>query len=492
MEIDQVKKARMLYLEKGILKRDFVRSEISFSWARSSFQNVNFEDLPKTKNNVSKKINLLENDYYKYSYVDAIVVMDQNGKIIRSYSNNTELAYDQINYDEASLGTNGIGLASYLKKPVYVSKYEHYHRQFVDKLTFGVPHVNGTSYYIVGFILDLTTAEFRKKQADLIELSKLLISNLTLRDRSTYKENTNIVDDFFHGDSEKINELKRKISWAGLQETNVFLCGSKGVGKETVARLIHQLSHWKDKEFYTLYCDKVPSNIIIEDYLKVFKERLEDSESSEFATVYCESIEGLSIKSQELLIKLLECKPVNTKLENGCKSKPYRFILSSEKTLKEIEKEGVLSPKLLNRINVLTINIPSLTEVKEDIPLIISRRIDKYVGQLFLEPIVFSEDLVRHFIRYSWPGNYRELDKSIEQIIHQGRHEKVINQSYLPDKMKDRDGQSKEIISLEEVEKTQIIRALEIMNYNIALTARALKIGRSTLYRKLEKYKIDL
>lgn len=490
--IDQIKKARLLYLEKGILKREFIRNEISLSWARSSFQNVNVDKLEKIEKPITRKIEMTEQEKNAFPHIDAIVIIDQNGKLIRSFLNDHAIPYDAISYDESLLGTNGIGLAFNQKKEMYVSKYEHYHKSFFDKLTFGVPQVNGTSCHIVGFILNLSTAEFREIQAQLVQLSQKIMLRLNLDYDENPKEISHSIDQIYQGKSEKIKALKGKINQLASQENNVFLCGAKGVGKETVARFIHEMSDRKSEKFYALYCDKLPSNIIIEDYFKKFKARIEDSESTEYGVIYCEAIEALSIKSQEVLTKLLECKPVNKKPENSCKIKGYRFIFSSEFTLKEMQNQNLISPKLINRINVFTVCLPPLTELKEDLPLMISHRIDKYVEQLFLDPIVFSETLIKELTHYKWPENYRELDKTIEQIIHSARHEKVIDPSYLPERMCDKNPQSKVILTLEKTEAAEIIRALELMDNNVALTARALGIGRSTLYRKLEKYNIIL
>lgn len=489
---DQIKKARLLYLDKGILKREYIRNEVSFSWARSSFQNVNVEKLKIIETPIARKLIMTEEEKKAFFYINAIVIIDQNGKVIRSFLNDDTLPYDAISYDESSLGTNGIGLAFNKKEEMYVSKYEHFHKSFFDKLTFGVPKVNGTTYHIVGFILDLSTAEFLEIRPELVQLAQKIMLRLNIDNHENPKKINHSIDQFYQGKSEKIHDLKRKINQLASQENNVFLCGAKGVGKEMVARFIHEMSNRKNEKFYALYCDKLPSNVIIDEYFMKFKECLENSESTEYGVVYCESIEALSMKAQEVLTKLLECKPVNSKSENDCKQRGYRFIFSSKLSLNEMQRQNLIKQKLINRINVFTVLIPSLTELKEDLPLMISHRIDKYVEQLFLDPIVFSETLIKELTRYKWPENYRELDKTIEQIIHSARHEKVIDSSYLPERMRDKSCKSKVILPLEKTEEAEIIRALELMDNNVALTARALGIGRSTLYRKLDKYNIIL
>jgi len=491
--IDHIKEARLLYIRKGILKREFLRNEIALSWARSyQVHNVDISKIEKNNDIRSKKIQITNEEKQKFSFIDAIIIMDKKGRTIGHYELTGNELYHRWIFLEKNIGTNGLALTFNTKKPTYVSGYEHYHEGLFDKVTFAIPHISGTNFYIIGFILSMKTQNFLTEQSSLIDFSKVIFDRLQLEKEDPRITESTTLDSFFVGYSEKMTHFKDKINQLIYIDNNVFLQGEKGSGKETVARLIHSMSPRKNEKFHSLYCDKLPTTVIVEEKMKAYRRTLEDPSRDNYGIIYCEAFETLSMKSQDVLIRLLECKPVNKNSVNTSNGSGYRFIFTSEKDMDEIRKSGLVNDKLLNRINVFTVKIPSLIEVKEDLPLLISQRIDKYVKQLFLNPIVFSELLINNLTRYSWPGNYRELDKVIEQIIHKGRHESIIDLSYLPERMNKKNTRDKRVIPLEKTEEIEIIKALEAMNYNVALTARALGIGRSTLYRKLEKYGIAI
>lgn len=299
------------------------------------------------------------------------------------------------------------------------------------------------------------------------------------------------IDDLYAGNSEKLLSFKSTVNGLKNLNNNIFLLGKKGSGKEVIARLIHQQSLRKHQKFYSLYCDKLPSHIILDEIFDEMSRSIDTNDSESFGTVYCEAFETLSLKSQEVLMKLLECKVVNSKPFKTSDMNGYRFVFSSTKSLEEIRKEGEVNEKLLNRINVFTIKIPALQEIQEDIPFLVTKKIEKYSKQYFLDEVVFDEDLLRHLSNYNWPENYRELDKVIELIMYKGRSETVIDSSYLPMRFMPYSGEDIHVETLEETEYREIVKALRIMNHNIASTAKVLGIGRSTLYRKLDKYNIE-
>ncbi|MBN2899617.1 MAG: sigma-54-dependent Fis family transcriptional regulator [Clostridia bacterium] len=489
---NEIKEARELYTRKGILKREILRDEIALSWARSSFYNINMQKLPIQENNQLHELRLSNDDQEEFEFVDAILILDQVGRLIGCYKKSPLVPYEKISYEESNIGTNGIGLAFNLKKESYVSNYEHYHQLFFDKITYGIPKTEGTNFRTLGFVLSLDSKSFENKKTDLLALSQKIILQMDDQKSQNIERMPTSIDSYFEGKSDTMKYFKQRIGQSSMMENHIFIHGAKGTGKEIVARAIHKMSPRNGEKIHVLYCDKLPADVIIEDYFDHFKSRLEDCRVEGYGLVYCEAIESLSVKAQDVLTRLLECKPINTNRDKHCKNKGYRFIFSSELTLAEMESKGLMNKKLLNRINGFTINIPSLSDIKEDLPTLITQRIDKYVAQFYLDPIVFSNDLINVLTRYPWPENYRELDKIIEKIIYQGRHEKIIDQRYVPKSLQKNGGSTEQLLPLAVTEKKEIIKALELMDYNVALTARALGIGRSTLYRKLEKYHIEL
>lgn len=488
--IDRIKEARLLFLKKGILKRESLRNEIAFSWARSQVYSVDPESLDLEKNSKVKKLILDKTVLENYPMIEAIIIINSSGIVSKAYQASEHSLYKDINFSEMSIGTNGIALANSTNKNAYVSSYEHYHQLFFDKLTYAIPFNLSEEKKIVGIILNQNTEDFLKMQMNFDSIADEIIGNLSDSKEITPPLTVEKIEELYVGQSEKMIAFKNSIRDLKNRNNNIFILGKKGSGKETVARIIHQESARKTQKFYSLYCDKIPTNIIVDEVFTQMKESLEVDDENSFGTVYCESFETLSFKAQEVLTRLLESKPVNSNASKVASSNGYRFVFSSEKSLDEIRSEGEVNEKLLNRINVFTIKIPTLQDVRDDLPSLVLSKIEKYTKQYFLDPIIFDETLLVELVRYKWPENYRELDKIIEQIVYKGRFEKVIDSSYLPIKISRKRDLDIELQSLEKTEHNEIMKALEVKNHNIALTAKVLGIGRSTLYRKLDKYKI--
>lgn len=486
--IDNIKEARLLFQRKGIIKRNFLRNEIALSWARCQVKNVDSIKIKFSENKKSKKLEWTNEN--EFSFVEGILIYNNENEIIRHYHLD-DRKYKEMNFQENVLGTNGIALTINNKKKSYVTGYEHYHQYLFDKITFAIPLPHENQLIIVGFILKMKTMAFLEIQDQLEELAENLLKDIRMQPYLQKKSTFTELDAFFIGRSDVMTLFKKRINDLKTMHNNLFLYGGKGSGKETIARIIHDGSVRKNEKFYALYCDKLPTNILVEDIFEKFSQQLSNIEQTQYGTIYCEAFEKLSYKSQEVLMKLLESKSVNSKPYKATDINNFRFILSSEKSLDELVEKELITSKLRNRINVFTVKIPSLVDVKEDLPYLVTSRIEKYTQQLLLNQISFSDGLMNALVRYEWPENYRELDKVIEQIIHKARYEKVVDITYLPPSLK-RKTKNQIIQPLEITEKKEIIRALNLMGYNIAMTAKALGIGRSTLYRKLEKYHIEI
>jgi len=491
MMMNKTKEARDLYRRKGIMRREFLRNEVALSWARSQVFNV---DEKMIEFDESKKVEslIIENNYEeKFPFIESVLILNDEGKILACHNENEKIAYQMISYDEKIIGTNGIGLSLRTMTPKYISGYEHYHQLFFERITFGIPIKNNDATYIVGLILSMTTKEFLEIQSELEKISEEFLANLKIVREVETNHQLSDLDTYFTGTSDAISTFKSKIAQLNTMDNNIFIHGASGTGKEIIARIIHQNSARKDQMFYSVYCDKLPTTILVNDILEQFTATLHNNDTTSYGTIYIEAIEALSLKSQEVLTRLLECKSVNSNSDRADYCNGFRFLVSSELSLDSMSEKGLISKKLLNRINVFTVEIPKLKDNRADIPVLIERRIEKYTNQFIIEGLSFSEELAGTLEAYEWPGNYRELDKVIEGIVHKARYEKVVDTTYLPKGYADKDKAAYDVKPLEITEKNEILKALSIMDHNIALTARALGIGRSTLYRKLEKYHIE-
>lgn len=147
-------------------------------------------------------------------------------------------------------------------------------------------------------------------------------------------------------------------------------------------------------------------------------------------------------------------------------------------------------------MNVMPIKIPPLRERKEDIPILIAHFKEKLGEHMGKAVSTIDRKFLRAMMHYSWPGNVRELQNVLQQAINLADGD-VLTEEHLPDSIRNsgtpflNNMLGDEPLSLEEVEKREIVRTLQIFNGNITKTAESLGIGRNTLYRKMKKYGIE-
>ncbi len=205
----------------------------------------------------------------------------------------------------------------------------------------------------------------------------------------------------------------------------------------------------------------------------------------------------MSLHLQAKLLRVLQEKELNKIGSKSNISIDVRIVAATNKNLEDMVNKGTFREDLYYRLNVIPINLPSLKERKEDIPLLIKYMINEYAIKLNKHVTDIDDDVVNLFMNYRWPGNIRELQNIIEYSINMSLNS-TITMDIIPNKIKniefDTDIQINESIkTLDELEKKEIIKAInKYKDYkkDKDLVAKALGISRATLYRKIEKYKI--
>ena len=167
-----------------------------------------------------------------------------------------------------------------------------------------------------------------------------------------------------------------------------------------------------------------------------------------------------------------------------------RIIAASNKNLKEEVEKGNFRKDLFYRLNVLPIEIPPLRERKDDIPLLVDYFMEKLSLRLNKKKILVSKGKIDELVNYNWPGNVRELENYIELSINLG-YMPGLGEERISFKPKEIGEYRHEQLTLEYMEKIHILKVLKIFSGNITKSAKALGIGRNTLYRKMDKYGIN-
>jgi len=300
------------------------------------------------------------------------------------------------------------------------------------------------------------------------------------------------------GRSLKMRSIFEKIPVIANSDLNVLIEGETGTGKDLLARVIHRYSPRSRKPFITVSCPSIPDTLL-ESELFGFKKgaftgAISDKpgkfEICNGGTIYLDEVGDIPLHLQVKLLRVIEEHEFEKLGDNRPIKVDVRIIAATNKNLEEEVKKGNFREDLYYRLNVLNIGLPPLRERKEDIPLLIEHLIDKLNKKRGKEVIGIEEKAMDILCSYEWPGNVRELQNVFEYIfVH--INSRVIGVNCLPPYLRQRRREVK-IGSLSKVEKELIINALRDTGYNKKKVARILGISRTTLWRKMKKYGINI
>ena len=341
---------------------------------------------------------------------------------------------------------------------------------------------------IKGYVIDFTD----KKEA--------------IKNYNKMNKDRSIMIDNIIGESESIKKVKKETIMAAQSVSTVLITGESGTGKELFARAIHNHSKRAEYPFIAVNCAAIPDNLL-ESELFGYEEgaftgarkggKLGMFEIAHKGSLFLDEIGDMSLHLQSKLLRVLQEKEVN---KIGAKSNieiDVRIIAATNKDLESMVREGTFREDLYYRINVIPIKLPSLSQRKGDIPLLIDYMIKEYSIKLEKSVEGIDEIALDRMQRYGWPGNVRELQNSIEYSVNMAQGSEitvdVLPKSILEYEEKFEEDETSAIETLEDLEKREIQKALKrygVYKKDKELAAKALGISRATLYRKIEKYNI--
>ncbi len=332
-----------------------------------------------------------------------------------------------------------------------------------------------------------------------VERLKLCSENQSLREEISQK----IRFDGMVGISSKIKELFQAIGKVAHIDCNVLIQGESGTGKELVARAAHFNNPRRmSKPFVVFNCGGFTEELIANElfghekgaFTGADSTRIGLMEAAQGGTLFMDEIGEMSPSMQVKLLRVIQEK----KLTRLGSTKPIDLdIRLISATNRELEKEvelGRFRQDLYYRLKVVLLKVPPLRERKEDIPVLLNYFLEKY-NQAYKKDIQgFSRDSLEILMRYSFPGNLRELENIVASAVALSERN-LIDSSDLPEdlrKLEVETLESAQWLSLEDKEKDYIQKVLEATNYNKRNAASILKLPRTTLWRKIRKYGIDL
>lgn len=295
----------------------------------------------------------------------------------------------------------------------------------------------------------------------------------------------------------KIEKIKKSIIKISNSPTSVLITGDTGTGKEMVAKAIHYQSNRADKPFIPINCANIPESLF-ESELFGYEGgaftgakqggKLGLFEAADSGTVFLDEIGELTLYQQAKLLRVLQEHSIQRIGDNKVIPLDIRVISSTNRNLTDMMEKGSFRSDLYYRINVIPIHLPPLTERIDDISILTEHFIKKYNKILNKNIHSISQDALNLLKSYSWPGNIRELENTIEYACNM-ETSKNIQPHNLPPIIKNTPALSQKQ-SLEDNELQFIYNTLNKNGWDLKgkeKTAEDLGISLRTLYRKIEK-----
>ncbi len=301
------------------------------------------------------------------------------------------------------------------------------------------------------------------------------------------------------GQSRAITEIKELVSRVAPLDTTVLIQGETGTGKELVARAIHRLSARRDALFLPVNCGSLPESLLESELFGYEKgaftgaERQKKGlfEAASGGTIFLDEINATTQNFQVKLLRVLQEGEILRVGGTRPQSVDVRIIASTNVALEKEIEHGRFRRDLYYRLNVVSIKIPPLRKRRDDIPLLAHFFLNKYSEKYNKAIHEIHPDLIRRMMKYHWPGNVRELENAVERAVIMETSDTLNNIEIPDDKISPETDLSDTIMSIEEMERILITRALQKADGKREIASRMLGISPVTLWRKMKRYKLN-
>ncbi|HEX2973917.1 MAG TPA: sigma-54 dependent transcriptional regulator [Tepidisphaeraceae bacterium] len=343
----------------------------------------------------------------------------------------------------------------------------------------------------------------------------LLFENQTLRQQLDLRFGLeNIV-----GHDYKMLKVFDLVEAVADSRTTVLMTGESGTGKSLLARAIHHRSPRRDKPFIEVSCGALPETLLESElfghvkgaFTGAIADKLGRFMAADGGTIFLDEINSASPAMQVKLLRVLQDRAFEAVGSSETKTVDTRVILATNMDLSQLVNEGKFRQDLYYRINVVNIRLPNLRERLSDISLLSNHFLRTFAKETGREVLGFTEAALAAMQRYHWPGNVRELENAIERavVLSKGPHIDVddlpetitavlqprpamvgIGIGGMPSEESDKPMPLEQ--ALEGPERRILEMALKRNSWNRQMTAAELGINRTTLYKKMRKYRLDV
>lgn len=298
------------------------------------------------------------------------------------------------------------------------------------------------------------------------------------------------------GKSSELNKVRNLIQKAAPAKANVLVTGESGVGKELVARAIHNQSTRKEKPFIVVHLAAMSESLLESELFGYEKGAFTGAETqhkghferANGGTIFLDEIGEINQATQVKLLRVLQERKFERVGGEKDIEVDVRVVAATNRDLEKEVAEGRFREDLFYRLNVIRIQMPSLRERKDDIPLLMHSFLKEFAEENNKQIKGFDSKSKAAMVKYSWPGNIRELRNCVESAVVMCNGDEIKIED-LPHTLQ-KTSEEKSIIipmgiTLEEAEMIIINENLAFNNGNKSKTADVLGIGRKTLHRKL-------
>lgn len=305
------------------------------------------------------------------------------------------------------------------------------------------------------------------------------------------------------GKSRKMLEIFKLIRIVSQTDSNVLIRGESGTGKELIARAIHYNSPRRNKPLVALSCAALPPTLLEAElfghekgaFTDACKQKIGRFEKANGGTIFLDDIDDMSLPTQVKLLRVLQEREIERLGGEELILVDIRVVAAAKRDLEEMAGKGEFREDLYYRLNVVQIELPTLRDRREDIPLLVWHFVKKYgKGKEYdIKP-----DVMDALCAYSWPGNVRELENAVERAIALSGESRVLKKEYLirtSSHHKKAFAVPKDLRPLKEVmesmEKGYLKEVLKITGGHKAQAAKILGISRKNLWEKIREFGLE-
>ncbi len=300
------------------------------------------------------------------------------------------------------------------------------------------------------------------------------------------------------GNAESMKPILATIHKVAKTDASVLILGENGTGKELIARAIHNESKRVSKPFIKVDLGAISTTLFESELFGhqkgAFTDAKEDKagrfEVANNGTLFLDEIGNLDLGLQVKLLTVLQNRMVQRVGSTQTTPIDIRLISATNSPIDELSENGEFRQDLLYRINTVVINLPPLRERLEDIQPMLDHFLRKFSTKYEKLNLRISDKAIEKLKQYHWPGNVRELQNAVERAVIMSDGSTLEASDFLISSNKPKSVQAGSL-KVDDIEKNAIIKALEETNGKLNEAAIKLGIGRTTLYRKIRKYKIN-